>query len=185
MRPTTALASAPLLRPAEPRDAGAIADIHAAGLATGHASFRERPFAWEELASGSAPGCLLVAEAGGEVLGWASVSPTSDRCSYAGVGEVSLYVGEAARGRGVGRALLAALVAASEAAGFWTLMAQIFPENRASLALFAAGGFRTVGRRERLGRMGHGPMAGHWRDVTLLERRSATIGADGPAPIPA
>ena len=109
-------------------------------------------------------------------MGWATVASVSDRCVYAGVAEVSLYVAAAARGRGVGSALMSELIARTEAAGIWTLQAGIFPENAASLALHARHGFRTVGRRERVGKMTHGPRAGEWRDTLLLERRSAVAG---------
>jgi phosphinothricin acetyltransferase len=90
---------------------------------------------------------------------------------YAGVAEVSIYVSASARGQGIGRALLAALVEASERAGLWTLQAGIFPENAASLALHRAHGFRKVGRRERIGQIN-----GVWRDVALMERRSQVVG---------
>jgi len=95
----------------------------------------------------------------------------SERCAYGGVAEVSVYVAEAARGRGVGRALLAELVRASEEAGIWTLQAGIFPENAASIAIHEACGFRKVGVREKLGKL-----RGAWRDVVLLERRSRRVG---------
>jgi L-amino acid N-acyltransferase YncA len=106
----------------------------------------------------------------GPVAGWASLSPVSARCIYAGVAEDSLYVDPAHRGRGVGRALLRALVESAGSAGIWTVQSGIFPENTASLALHAACGFRVVGRRERIARL-----HGRWRDVVLLERRSPTI----------
>src|SRR5665811_1560164 len=105
------------------------------------------------------------------VLGWVACSRVSTRCVYAGVLELSVYVAEAARGRGVGSALLAALVRSTEAAGVWTLETGIFPENPASLALHARHGFRVIGTRERIGQMD-----GMWRDVVLLERRSAVVG---------
>jgi phosphinothricin acetyltransferase len=103
-------------------------------------------------------------------VGWAALAPVSGRCVYAGVAEVSVYVAAAARGRGVGAALLAALVESADAAGLWTLEAGILPENVASVRLHQRAGFRVVGRRERLGRMG-----GEWRDVLLLERRSPVV----------
>jgi phosphinothricin acetyltransferase len=111
------------------------------------------------------------------VVGWAALSPVSDRCVYGGVAEVSVYVAGAARGRGIGRRLLEALALASEEAGIWTLQAGIFPENEASLAIHRSCGFRVVGRRERLGRL-----AGEWRDVILLERRSRSIGVKEDRP---
>lgn len=113
----------------------------------------------------------LVAELDGRIAGWAALSPTSDRCCYAGVAENSVYVAEWARGRGVGRVLLEELIARSEAAGIWTLQAGIFPENTASVRLHMVCGFRLVGARERLG-----VVDGLWRDVLLLERRSELVG---------
>jgi phosphinothricin acetyltransferase len=121
--------------------------------------------------------CGCLARDGEKILGWATLAKVSDRCVYAGVAEVSVYVAAAARGRGVGDALLRGLIARADAAGVWTLQAGIFPENKASLALHARHGFREVGRRERLGQMpAIGPRAGEWRDVLLLERRSAVAG---------
>jgi L-amino acid N-acyltransferase YncA len=104
------------------------------------------------------------------VVGWTALAPVSARCAYAGVAEDSIYVAPQAQGRGVGRALLAAVVALAEQAGIWTVQTGIFPENQASVRLHAACGFRVVGVRERLGRL-----HGRWRDVLLLERRSPAI----------
>jgi L-amino acid N-acyltransferase YncA len=107
----------------------------------------------------------------GDVLGWAALSAVSGRCVYAGVAEVSIYVAERLRGSGVGRQLMARLIADSESAGIWTLQAGIFSENVQSIALHERAGFRMVGRRERIGQMN-----GRWRDVVLMERRSAVVG---------
>jgi L-amino acid N-acyltransferase YncA len=104
------------------------------------------------------------------VLGWAALAPVSDRCAYAGVDEDSVYVAPDAQGRGVGRLLLAALVASAERTGIWTVQTGIFPENQASVRLHQACRFRVVGVRERLGQL-----HGRWRDVLLLERRSLLI----------
>ncbi|MGI4885461.1 MAG: GNAT family N-acetyltransferase [Janthinobacterium lividum] len=146
--------------------------VYAAGIATGHATFATEAPAWDAWDRDHLPHSRLAAlAADGRVLGWAALSAVSGRCVYAGVAEVSVYVAAAARGQGVGRALLGALVAAAEAAGLWTLQAGIFPENAASRALHAACGFREVGRRERIGQM-----TGVWRDTLLLERRSAIVG---------
>jgi len=156
----------------QPGDWEAVARIYAEGIATGHATFeREVPSrkAWDQDHL-NAP--RLVARDGEAVLGWAALSPVSGRCVYGGVGEVSVYVASAARGRGVGKALLTRLIEESEREGLWTLQAGIFPENVPSLAVHRACGFREVGRRERIGQMD-----GRWRDVVLLERRSQRIGA--------
>ncbi|QZN87459.1 GNAT family N-acetyltransferase [Cellulomonas sp. C5510] len=152
--------------------ADAVLAVFAEGIATGHASFQAEPPTWEEFDAGHREDLRLVAvDDAGSVLGWVAVSPVSGRCVYAGVVEASLYVASAARGRGVGRLLLEALLDAAAAAGVWTVQSGVFPENAASLALHAAAGFRVVGRRERLGLMSHGPLAGRWRDVLLLEKR--------------
>ncbi len=149
----------------------AIRSIYVEGIATGDATFETGAPEWEEWDQAHLPGCRLVARSGGEVVGWAALSSVSGRCVYSGVAEVSVYVASAARGRGVGKALLEALVEASERAGIWTLQAGMFPENSISIALHKSCGFREVGRRERLGQL-HGV----WRDVVLLERRSKTVG---------
>jgi len=149
----------------------AVRDIYAEGIATGNATFETSAPSWPAWDAGHTPDHRFVAvDADDTVLGWVACSSVSDRCVYAGVLELSVYVAAAARGRGVGSALLAALVASTEAAGVWTLQTGIFPENEPSLALHARFGFRVVGTRERIGRMN-----GVWRDTVLLERRSATI----------
>lgn len=160
------------LRPMEPTDWPFVADIYREGIATGHATFNTEAPSWEEWDRSHLAACRLVAVDGSEVLGWAAMIPVSDRCVYAGVAEESVYVSERARGRGVGRLLLEGLIAASEGHGIWTLQAGIFPENTASIALHERLGFRLVGRRERLGKMA----SGQWRDVLMLERRSAKTG---------
>ena len=148
----------------------AVRAIYEQGIATGDATFETAAPTWEAWDAGHLAGHRLVAAAGGRVVGWAALSPVSDRCAYAGVAEASVYVAADAAGRGVGRALLGRLVAGAEDAGIWTVQAGIFPENRASLALHRRCGFRTVGVRERLGRLD-----GRWRDVVLLERRSPLV----------
>ena len=138
------------------------------GIATGQATFETVAPSWDGWDGAHSLG--LVAEEDGEVLGWAALSPYSPRPAYSGVAEESVYVAARARGRGVGRALLKALVDRSERAGIWTLQAGVFPENRASVTLHLGCGFRVVGVRERIGRLN-----GEWRDVLLLERRSEVI----------
>jgi phosphinothricin acetyltransferase len=147
--------------------------VYVEGLATGHATFETEPPDWARWDAAHLPCCRLVALEGARVAGWAALSRVSAREVYAGVAEVSVYVGGDFRGRGVGRALLEALVRESEAEGVWTLQAGVFPENVASVALHRACGFREVGRRERVGRLG-----GRWRDTLLLERRSKVVGVD-------
>jgi phosphinothricin acetyltransferase len=157
-----------------PADRLRVREIYAQGIATGHATFETRLPDWERWDGAHAPECRLAAvDDEGVVSGWAALSPVSDRCVYGGVAEVSVYVAEEARGRGVGTELLRALVQASEEAGYWTLQAGIFPENVASVRLHERCGFRVVGIRRRLGQL-----QGVWRDVLLLERRSERVGTD-------
>ncbi|HVQ54310.1 MAG TPA: GNAT family N-acetyltransferase [Thermoanaerobaculia bacterium] len=145
--------------------------IYAEGIATGNATMETAPPPWESWNEAHRPDCRLVARDGGRMLGWAALSRVSERCAYGGVAEVSVYVSQEARGRGVGRRLLEELVRASEEAGIWTLQAGIFPENAASLSIHQHCGFRVVGVREKLGKLGSA-----WRDVALLERRSERVG---------
>jgi phosphinothricin acetyltransferase len=147
--------------------------VYLEGLATGDATFETEVPGWERWDAAHMQCCRLVALEGVRVAGWAALSPVSARSVYAGVAEVSVYVGEGFRGVGVGRTLLEALVRESEAAGLWTLQASIFPENASSIRLHRACGFREVGRRERVGKL-----RGRWRDTVLLERRSRIKGVD-------
>lgn len=159
----------------------AVEAVYAEGIAGGHATFETAPPTWERFDATRLPGHRRVAIAPqGAVLGWVACSAVTDRCAYAGVVEHSVYVAGAARGRGVGRLLLDALVESTEAAGLWTIQSGVFAENAASLRLHEAAGFRVVGTRERVGRMAHGPLAGRFRDVVLIERRSARVGLADP-----
>lgn len=161
------------------QDWPAVAAIYQEGIDTGDASFEAAPpNSWEEWRKTKLHACSVVARAKNEIVGWASLSPVSNRGVYAGVAEVSVYVRARARGHGVGSLLLDALIKQSEAHGIWTLQAGIFPENHASIRLHLQHGFRQVGIREKLGKMVYGPHAGKWRDVLLLERRSATQGVE-------
>ncbi|HEY7697039.1 MAG TPA: GNAT family N-acetyltransferase [Vicinamibacteria bacterium] len=148
-----------------------VRSIYEEGIATNQATFEAEAPSWEEWDSAHLPSGRLVARENDLLLGWGALSPVSRRRCYAGVAEVSVYVRESARGRGVGRALLDHLIAASEAQGIWTLQGATFPENTASLRLQERCGFRVVGRRERIGRMN-----GVWRDTVLTERRSEKQG---------
>ena len=161
------------IRPMRPADAGRVLAIYQRGLDEGNASFETRAPGWAAFDTGKLPGHRYVAVTAdtGEVVGWVAVSAVSSRCVYAGVVEHSVYVDPAARGRGAGGALLAALIGSTEAAGIWTIESGIFPENTASLRLHERAGFRAVGTRERLG-CHHG----RWRDVVLVERRSQRTG---------
>jgi len=148
----------------------AVEAIFAEGIATGNATFEQQTPTWQSFDAGKLAAPRLVFD-DGEVRGWAVVSPTSSRPAYRGVVENSVYVSASARGRGIGAALLEALIESCEAAGVWTIQSGIFPENEASLALHRAHGFREVGRRERIAQMPYGPHAGQWRDVVFVERR--------------
>jgi L-amino acid N-acyltransferase YncA len=159
------------VRPMTPDDWEQVAEVYREGIATGNATFETEVPSWEAWDAGHLSTARLVAGEDGAVVGWAALSPVSDRCAYGGVAEVSVYVADGARGRGVGRALLEEAIRVSERAGIWTLQGGVFPENEASLALLDRCGFRQVGIRTRLG-----SLHGRWRDVVLLERRSAIAG---------
>jgi L-amino acid N-acyltransferase YncA len=149
-----------------PDDWPAVAAIYAEGIAAGTATFETAvpPYAaWD---AAHLPDHRLVARAEGSVVGWAALSPYSERAVYRGVAEDTIYVAARARGRGIGLGLLSTLVERAEKAGIWTLQAAMFPENAASVALHERCGFRAVGTRERLAKL-----ADAWRDVLLMERR--------------
>jgi L-amino acid N-acyltransferase YncA len=150
--------------------AAAVLAIYQAGIEEGNATFETRAPEWAAFTAARLPAHRFVAITRGQVTGWVAASAVSGRCVYAGVVEHSVYVHPAARGRGIGRLLLGALIASTEAAGIWTIQSGIFPENTASLTLHQAAGFRVVGTRERIGQH-----HGHWRDVILIERRSRTV----------
>lgn len=155
----------------QPEDWPAVRAIYLEGIATKNATFETAAPEWEKWDSGHLKTCRLVARTGNQVLGWSALSPVSSRRVYAGVAEESIYISAAARGRGVGKKLLGALVDASEQAGIWTLQTGIFPENTISIHLHESCGFRVLGVREKIGQMD-----GVWRDVILLERRSQMVG---------
>ena len=158
--------SAVEIRPLVAGDWPDVARIYAEGIDTGDATFETVVPPWSQWDADHLPHYRVVAELDSAVCGWAALSPVSDRCAYSGVAEVSVYVAAGVRGRGVGRALLAAVLHGTDAGDIWTLQAGIFPENTASVRLHRASGFRVVGTRERIGSLN-----GVWRDVLLLERR--------------
>lgn len=147
--------------------------IYLQGIETGNATFETDAPSWERWDQGHLRQGRLVARDGKRILGWMALSPVSARAVYAGVAEVSIYVALEARGQGVGQALLQSLIAEAEHAGLWTLQAGVFPENHRSLALLERNGFRRLGIREKVGKLGS-----TWRDVVLLERRSRVAGQD-------
>jgi L-amino acid N-acyltransferase YncA len=146
----------------------AVKAIYEQGIAGGNATFENEAPSWEDWDRTHLEGHRLVALQDSDIVGWAALSPVSERCVYGGVTENSVYVDDSAQGRGVGRALLEELIARAEGAGIWTIQTGIFPENEASIELHKRCGFRVVGVRERIGQH-HGV----WRDVVFMERRSA------------
>ena len=148
-----------------------VREIYREGIDTGDATFQTDVPEWADWDGNHLRHSRLVARGAGSIGGWAALSALSRRACYAGVAEVSIYIAAQYRGQGLGRRLLAALIAESEAHGIWTLQGAIFPENVASLALHERLGFRQVGVRERIGQRD-----GRWRDTVLLERRSEVVG---------
>ncbi|MCJ7771530.1 MAG: N-acetyltransferase family protein [Desulfobacterales bacterium] len=155
-----------------------VRSIYIEGISTEHATFEPDIPEWDAWDANHLPHSRLVALLDGYIVGWAALSRVSNRRVYSGVAEASIYVGATYQGKGVGAALLSALIKDSEENGFWTLQAGIFPENKSSLGLHRQFGFREVGRRERIGKMTYGKLAGKWRDVILMERRSKKNGID-------
>jgi L-amino acid N-acyltransferase YncA len=148
-----------------------VRSIYLEGIASGNSTFETSAPSWEKWDEAHLPIARIVMRDGEKVLGWAALSPVSKRDVYRGVAELTVAVAERARGKGVGRALLEALIEESERNGIWTLQASIFPENTASVKLYLRCGFREVGRRERIGSQN-----GVWRDTLLFERRSQSLG---------
>jgi len=166
------------IEPMKPEDWDQVRVIYEEGIATENATFEPMVPEWEKFDSAHVAEPRLVVRVGGRVAAWAALSRVSARKVYAGVAELSIYVGEKYRGKGIGDALLGVLVEASEKAGFWTLQGGIFPENTISIELHKKHGFRVLGIREKVGKMAFGKMKGKWRDVALMERRSKVAGID-------
>lgn len=148
-----------------------VSRIYAEGIATGYATFEKEIPTFENWDKDHLSSCRIVAEKNSEILGWAALSPVSDRCVYGGVAEVSVYIGTGHRGLGIGKLLMKKLISLSETAGIWTLQSGIFPENTGSIKLHENLGFRRIGHRERVGKLD-----GVWKDNVIFERRSKVVG---------
>ncbi len=159
------------IRQFEKSDFPSVKKIYQEGIDTGHATFQTKAKKWKEWDESILQECRLVAVENNSVIGWAGLSSVSNRCVYTGIAEVTVYVANESAGKGVGKRLLGELVSASEQAGYWTLQAGIFPENKGSIAIHEKNGFRILGVREKLGKMGD-----VWRDILLMERRSSVVG---------
>ncbi|NVN16743.1 GNAT family N-acetyltransferase [Muricauda sp. HICW] len=162
-----------IVRTMKPSDWDAVSTIYLEGIATGFATFETKTPSYEQWDNAHTQECRLVAENNGSIMGWAALSPVSSRCVYGGVAEVSVYISEKSRGKGVGKLLMQHLIEESEKAGYWTIQSGIFPENTPSIKLHKKVGFRYIGKRERVGRI-HGV----WKDNLLFERRSSRVGID-------
>jgi L-amino acid N-acyltransferase YncA len=150
-----------------------VARIYESGIATKNATFQTEVPDWDSWDKAHRKDCRLIALINDKIVGWAALSPVSGRCVYAGVAEVSVYVDSGFRGMGIGDKLMESLIKQSEQNNIWTLQAGIFPENTGSIKLHHKHGFRTIGIRERIGKMDK-----TWRDVAMLERRSSTVGIE-------
>lgn len=159
------------IRPMLESDWPEVSDIYLSGISTGIATFETAVPTWEVWDAGHLRFGRIVAGSEGKVIGWAALSPVSGRCVYGGVAEVSVYISPLFRGLGMGRRLMTELILQSEENGIWTLQAGIFTENAASVKLHESMGFRIVGYREKIGKLGQ-----EWKDNYLLERRSAVVG---------
>ncbi|MDQ1095870.1 MULTISPECIES: GNAT family N-acetyltransferase [Chryseobacterium] len=150
-----------------------VAEIYRQGLATGIATFQNEVPSWEEWDRGHLAFCRIAVSENDKILGWAALTPASGRSVYAGVAEVSIYIAEEERGKGIGTLLLNELIGQSEANGIWTLQSGIFSENKGSIRLHEKCGFRQVGYRERIAKKN-----GIWKDTVFMERRSKIVGTD-------
>jgi phosphinothricin acetyltransferase len=161
------------IRPMTAEDWPDVARIYGEGIATGFATFEKNIPNFDDWDMVHIKTCRLIASEGNEIMGWAALSPVSGRCVYGGVAEVSVYVGQNHRGKGIGKLLLQTLLENSEKEGFWTLQSGIFPENEGSIRIHTECGFRLIGKRERIGKLD-----GVWKDNLIFERRSTRTGID-------
>jgi L-amino acid N-acyltransferase YncA len=148
-----------------------ISRIYLEGILTGNATFQTKAPDWNEWDKSHLPNSRIAAFENNTMVGWAALSPVSSRCIYAGVAEVSIYVLESERGKGIGKLLLQQLILESENNDLWTLQSSIFPENIGSIKIHEQCGFRQIGFKEKVGKMN-----GIWRDNILMERRSKIVG---------
>jgi len=160
------------LRNMVPEDWKQVAKIYEEGMATGLATFETQVPSYEAWDGAHIKTCRIIAEENELILGWAALSPVSSRCVYGGVAEVSVYISQNFRGKGLGQALMQKLIEESEDQGYWTLQSGVFPENKASIKLHEKVGFRFLGKRERVGKTHEGV----WKDNLLFERRSSVVG---------
>ncbi|MDP4146282.1 MAG: N-acetyltransferase family protein [Bacillota bacterium] len=158
----------------KPEDWKQVAAIYLEGIEGGNATFETEVPSWEKWDNGHFQCCRLVARKDSNVLGWIALSPTSTRKCFSGVAEVSIYIGSAYTGQGIGKSLLTKLIEISENNGFWSLQSVIMKENITSINLHEGRGFRNLGIKEKIAQMDNGT----WRDVVLMERRSKLIGID-------
>jgi L-amino acid N-acyltransferase YncA len=162
----------------KPEDWEQVRSIYLEGIRTGNSTFESDAPDWEKWDAAHLKEHRVVVREHNHILAWAALSPVSTRCVYSGVAELSLYVAAVYRGKGIGSALLEAVIRSTEKAGLWTLQGGVFPENTASLRLVKKHSFKEIGRREKIGKMTYGALAGTWRDVILVERRSTVAGTD-------
>ena len=156
-----------------PADWPEVVAIYEEGMETGVGTFETAAPSWDDWDAGRLPHSRLVARDDGRVIGWAALSAVSKRACYSGVADLAIYVARSARGKGVGRSLLEALIASAEAHGIWTLQGVTMAGNSASIALQQRCGFRVIGRHERIAKRD-----GRWHDTVMLERRSTIVGVD-------
>ncbi|MGO4918625.1 GNAT family N-acetyltransferase [Maribacter spongiicola] len=150
-----------------------VANIYKQGIDTGMATFETNVPTFEAWDEAHMRTCRFIAESTSEIMGWVALSPVSSRCVYGGVAEISVYISENSRGKGLGKLLLEHVISASEQEGIWTLQSGIFPTNYGSIKIHEATGFRMIGKRERVGRL-----HSKWVDNVLFERRSSIVGID-------